>query len=413
MLLARAAARATALLAGHYDLVRDYPCRALVIRLSAEAHLWCLATHHIVGDNWSLSHVMPADFFALYRAHASGVAPALPAIGLHYADYAAWQRGAAMQARREAQLGYWREQLQGAPAALDLPSDRARPAVRSAAGARVTAARLTAVEWRQVERFAVGHDATPFMVFQAALVCALHRVTGSGDVVIGTPHVTKPHAALWPEFGYFGNTLALRTRLEGDDTFEAVFGRVRAGTFAAFQHQEVPFEAVVEALGVRSSNPTPLFQVLLVMHAYLDGRAFEGEAFRIEALGERPAVAKYDLGIDVNPGASGVEISIEYARDMFDAATVVRLGTLWRRLLLAAIAAPATAVRALPVLGAAERAEVVEGFNATAAAYPTGTVLDLFEAQAARTPQAIAVVDGERRRATARWPRRRAVWVGT
>ena len=226
VLLARAAARATALLAGRYDLVRDYPCRALVIRLSAEAHLWCLATHHIVGDNWSLSHVMPADFFALYRAHASGVAPALPAIGLHYADYAAWQRGAAMQARREAQLGYWREQLAGAPAALDLPSDRARPAVRSAAGARVTAARLTAVEWRQVERFAVGHDATPFMVFQAALVCALHRVTGSGDVVIGTPHVTKPHAALWPEFGYFGNTLALRTRLDGR---RYVRGGVRAG----------------------------------------------------------------------------------------------------------------------------------------------------------------------------------------
>ena len=106
-------------------------------------------------------------------------------------------------------------------------------------------------------------------------------------------------------------------------------------------------------------------------------------------------MAKYDLGIDVNPGASGVEISIEYARDMFDAATVVRLGTLWRRLLLAAIAAPETAVRALPVLGAAERAEVIEGFNTTAAAYPDGTVLDLFEAQVVRTPQAIAVVDGE------------------
>ena len=117
VLLARAAARATALLAGRYDLVRDYPCRALVIRLSAEAHLWCLATHHIVGDNWSLSHVMPADFFALYRAHASGVAPALPAIGLHVAHDAA--RGA-----RAMRRGYWREQLQGAPAALDLPSDR-------------------------------------------------------------------------------------------------------------------------------------------------------------------------------------------------------------------------------------------------------------------------------------------------
>ena len=161
-----------------------------------------------------------------------------------------------------------------------------------------------------------------------------------------------------------------------------MFGRVRAGTFAAFQHQEVPFEAVVEALGVRSTNQTPLFQVLLVMHAYLDARAFEGEAFRFEVLGERPAVAKYDLGIDVNPGASGAEISIEYARDMFEEATVVRLGSLWRRLLLAAVAAPETAVQALPLLEAAERAEVVEGFNATAADYPRDrTMLDLFEAR--------------------------------
>src|SRR5258708_16780046 len=181
-----------------------------------------------------------------------------------------------MQARREDQLGYWREQLQGAPAALDLPSDRRRRALRSAAGGRVTAARFTAEEWRTIERFAVRHDATPFMVFQAALACALHRMTGSDDVVIGTPHVTKPHAALWPEFGYFGNTLALRTRVDGEETFGSVFARVRQGTFAAFQHQEVPFEAVVGALGVRSTDPTPLVPGLLGSASSLAAPALRG-----------------------------------------------------------------------------------------------------------------------------------------
>src|SRR5260370_36412662 len=162
-----------------------------------------------------------------------------------------------MQARREGQLAYWVDHLSGVPSAVDLPSDRPRPAVRSHAGGRVVAARLSAEEWRAVERWAVRHDATPFMVFQTALACALHRVTGSDDIVIGTPHVTKPHADLWPEFGYFGNTLALRTRLSGEETFGAVFGRMRTETFAAFPHQDVSVAAERGGRWGGSVEPTP------------------------------------------------------------------------------------------------------------------------------------------------------------
>src|SRR5260370_19603458 len=124
------------------------------------------------------------------------------------------------------------------PPSVARPSGRPRTAVRSDVDGRVRATRLTVEEWRAVERCAVRHDATPFMVFQTALACALHRVTGSDDIVIGTPHMMKPHADLWPEFGYFGNTLALRTRLLGEETFGAVVGRVRTDTFAAFRHHD-------------------------------------------------------------------------------------------------------------------------------------------------------------------------------
>ncbi|MEM6846913.1 MAG: amino acid adenylation domain-containing protein [Pseudomonadota bacterium] len=389
--------RTRTLLSMPYDLATEHPCRALIIKLSDETHVWVLATHHAVGDNWSLSHVMPAVFLALYDAALAGRSADLPSIPLHYADYAAWQHSAAMAPVLEEQLNYWRTTLAGAPEVLDLPSDRPRPAVREHRGDRLFGKGFSAETWRAVERFAVAHDGTPFMVFVAGLSALLSRVSGTNDIVIGTPHVMKPDEGLWEEFGYFGNTLALRIEVDPLQSFEDHFATVRQTVLSAFAHQDVPFEAVVKELGVLPANATPVFQVMLVMHAFLDKGAFVRDDFAIEALGGRPPVAKTDLTVDINPGADGVGISLEYATDIFDQETAERLSAMFVRLLGTAVLAPETLLADLPLMDAAERHQVVALFNDTAVDTPQDrTVVDLFCAQATERPDAVAVVDGTR-----------------
>jgi len=393
----KAAARATQLLATPYDLTKDHPCRALVIKLDETVHLWCLAVHHVVGDNWSLSHILPADFKALYLAHAKGEEPALPEIGLHYADYAAWQRGAEMTARHAEQLRYWRNQLAGIPQAIDLASDRPRPDYRDYAGGRMSATHLSTTEWRSVEDFAVRHDATPFVVFWAALASLLHRLSGSPDIVVGTSHTIKPNVELWREFGYFGNTLVLRAGMATDDTFEAVMARCRKTLFEAFQNQDLPFEEVIRATGRNPQEAGSLFQVLLVMHAYFDLRGLDLGGVELELLGERPATAKYDLTIDINPGPDGVVVSIAYAKDMFDAPSIKRLGSFYKRLLLEAIDEPERRIADLTLLDEAERHLVLERFNQTVMPVSDEkTVVELFSEQVRDAPERIALVEGER-----------------
>ncbi|MTH94835.1 condensation domain-containing protein, partial [Roseibium sp. RKSG952] len=355
--------RCIKLIAVPYDLGRDHPCRALVVKLSDVCHVWCLATHHSVGDNWSLSHVMPADFLELYTAAVETRAPDLPDIALHYADYAAWQRSDAMLDVLGAELAWWNTKLEDAPEVIDLPSDRLRPAKRDHVGTRVAVSGFDKAQWRAVEEYAVLHNGTPFMVFAAALSGLLSRVTLSTDIVLGTPHVMKPDAALWDEFGYFGNTLALRTEVDVEASFDHLFERARTTVNEAFSHQYVPFEQVVATLGSKPSNATPVFQVLLVMHAFRDDGTFERTDMAFDMFGDAlPQVSKYDLTIDINPGPTGVDVSIEYATDLFDEVTVRRLGDQLQGFLVSALTAPHVAIFTLPLLNEAERELVLHGF---------------------------------------------------
>ncbi|MTH94907.1 condensation domain-containing protein, partial [Roseibium sp. RKSG952] len=390
--------RCASLIAAPYDLGEDHPCRALILKLSDECHVWCLATHHSVGDNWSLGHVMPSDIFELYTAAVEARAPELPKIALHYADYAAWQRSDAMSEILTTELAWWKTKLEGAPEVIDLPSDRPRPAKRDHQGSRIATAGFDKVEWRAIEDYAVRHNGTPFMVFVAALSGLLSRVTLSTDIVLGTPHVMKPDAALWDEFGYFGNTLALRTEVDGQASFDHLFELARTTVNEAFDHQYVPFEQVAAALSAKPSNATPVCQVLLVMHAYLDEGAFDRPDMAFGLLGNtHPQVSKYDLALNINPGATGVDMSVEYATDLFDETTIQRLGEMLQRFLTAALATPQTSVTALPLVDEAERELLLHDFNNTAADYPLEkTVIDLFAEQVLTRPDACAVIDGNR-----------------
>ncbi len=393
----RAIQHCAELISAPYNLGTEYPCRSLVLKLGEDWHVWCLAIHHSVGDNWSLSHVMPSDFFALYETALSGGTSNLPEITLHYADYAAWQRSKELAPVLAKDLEWWHKQLAGLPQVLDLPSDRSRPPQRSSEGQRIQAQSYSPQLWRAVEEFAVSHDGTPFMVFVAALSGLLSRVCRTDDIVLGTPHVMKPDAALWDEFGYFGNTLALRTKVEGDDTFEGLFTRARNTVMGAIAHQYVPFEDIVSAQEASPSNVTPIFQVLLVMHAYADAEAFKNSGLILNMIWEAaPKVSKYDLSVDINPGTDGVQIFMEYASDIFEEETVRRLGDMFKRFICGALQAPHAPIAKLDILGDGERQQVLKNFNETQVDYPSGeTVLDLIARQVEAHPQAIAVTDND------------------
>ncbi len=378
-----------------YDLAAEYPCRALVIKLTAELHVWCLAVHHIAADNWSMSHIMPSELMAAYDARRRGGSPDLPVLRLSFVDYAFWQRSSVMNDVMASQLRYWTKKLQGAPATLDLPVSRPRPLNRDYTGNRITAAQLPWETWRQIESVAAAQGASPFMFFTAIIWTLLARLSGSNDITIGTPHTTKPDAALWPVFGYFGNTLALRGTVDPQSRFADLLTSARTTVLEALAHQEVPFEAVVEAIGARPANTTPLFQVLVVMHAFLNEAANARDDMQVSVFAKRPQAAKYDIVIDINPTGSGVRVDIAYATDIYDAPLVRRLGAAFQSLTQAAIAAPEIAIGNLPLTEKAElRTSVGEADTQRAFESDDSTVVDLFRRQATSNPAAIAVIDG-------------------
>ena len=384
------AARVTAVLEAPFDLERGPLFRAHLLRRGAEEHVLVVGGHHTVLDGWSVGLLL-REASALYRGET------LAGLAIQYADYAGWQRSTLAGARLAEQTAYWREQLEGAPAAIALPLDRARPAAMDYRGGRVGFAVPAAVT-AGLNGLARSQGATLFMVLQAALAALLHRVGGDEDLVIGTAVAGRGRVELEPLAGFFANTLALRHRVRGEMGFTALLGSVRTTVLEAFDHQAVPFEAVVEAVGpVRSLRHGPVVQVMLVLQNQQDaGRGLELPGITVAPFAAEQGTAQFELLVDLTETAAGLAGSLSYASALFDRSSAERLAAQFCRVLAGIAAEPATAVRALPVLGLAERLEVVAGFNATAAAYPRGTVLDLFEAQVMRTPQAIAVVDGER-----------------
>ncbi|HJZ33241.1 MAG TPA: amino acid adenylation domain-containing protein, partial [Hyphomicrobiaceae bacterium] len=398
-----------------FDLDRELPLRAHVFALSPTAHVLLLVLHHIAGDGWSLG-VLGRDLAAFYAARREGRAPDLPALGVQYADYTLWQQ-ALLGEESEAgsamarQLGYWREALAGLPDQLDLPTDRPRPAVASYRGDHV---RLTIPADLHGALVALAREAgaSLFMVLQAGLAALLTRLGAGTDIPIGSPIAGRTDAALDDLIGFFVNTLVLRTDTSGNPGFRDLVGRVRANNLAAYGHQDVPFERLVEVLNpARSLSRHPLFQVMLVLqNAAPVHLELPGVTAGLEPVAT--ASAKFDLSVSVaeQRAADGTPAGIvgvmEYASDLFERATVEVLAERLVRLLAAAVADPQRAIGRLDILGDAERTQILRAWNATAHALPGATVPELFAAQVARTPEAIAVVLGDERLTYAELDRR-------
>ncbi|MEV5593673.1 amino acid adenylation domain-containing protein [Streptomyces sp. NPDC052496] len=387
-----------------FDLTAEPPLRAALFALGQDEHVLLLVPHHIAGDGWS-NVPFARDLSAAYTARSTGRAPDWAPLPVQYADYTLWQRDVlgeeddpdSVLAR---QVAYWRTALDGLPAELELRSDRPRPAVSGHRGATVPL-RVAPGTHGQLAELARANGASLFMVVQAALAALLTREGAGTDIPIGTPVAGRTDHALDNLVGCFVNTLVLRTDTGGDPSFTDLLDRVRRTGLAAYSHQDVPFEHLVEVLNpARSAARHPLFQVLLSLQ-HAEDLPVELPGLRVRAEETRSRSAKFDLLFRVaerntaDGGPGGLEGGVEYSTDLFDRDTVEGLVTRFERLLETVAADPSRRLADLPVLSPAERELVLRGWNATARPLSPVTLPELFGAQVARTPDAVAVVGAD------------------
>ncbi|HEX2207503.1 MAG TPA: amino acid adenylation domain-containing protein, partial [Longimicrobium sp.] len=371
-----------------FDLAVDAPIRASLLRLGDEDHALLLVIHHTAIDGWSLSPLY-RELDALYTAFAAGEPSPLPDLPIQYADFAAWQRDRLRGAELERQVAWWKQRLAWLPELLEIPADRPRPAVKTYRGAvhRVELPRELADALHALSR---REGATLFMTLLAGFQALLHRYTGEADFAVGTPVAGRTRPEVEGLIGLFVNTLVLRADVSGDPDFRALLRRVRETTLGAWAHQDAPFERLVEELQVgRSLGHNPLFQVVFQMQAAGDTRVSLG-GLEIEHAGTHDGGAKFDLNWTLVETERGIEGSVEYSTDLFDAATIERMAEHFRALLTAAAADPAAPVSALPMLSADERAALA-AWGGAETPCPADSIDRVFADRAAETPDAVAL----------------------
>jgi amino acid adenylation domain-containing protein len=384
-----------------FDLARGPLARASLLRLGVREHRLFFFVHHVAFDGWSVE-VLRRELGALYSAFVAGNPSPLAEPELQYGDFAVWQRRWLAGAALEAQLAYWRQRLTGAPPLLELPADRPRPPLQSFRGATLPlvfpeglAAALRAL--------ARSEGATLFMTGLAAFSALLGRFTGQTDLVVGAPVANRSEAGIEGMIGFFVNTLALRADLGGDPPFRALLGRVRESALAAWAHQDLPFERLVEELQPdRDPSRSPLFQVLFSLDPSRGSElAPSPQRISCELLRVDTRTAKFDLSLFLDDGEPGLTARLEYATDLFDPATVMRLGRSFRGLLAGLVEDGAgLKLSALPLLGDGERWQIVGEWNEPGPPQMPAEetcLYDLVAAQMARTPEATALVFGGER----------------
>jgi amino acid adenylation domain-containing protein len=378
-----------------FDLARGPLLRVTLMKLAPQEHVILLVMHHIVSDGWSMG-VFYRELTALYQGFATGRPAPLPAVPVQYADYAVWQRDRLRGETLEKQLAYWKERLAGAPAALELPTDRPRPPVQTVRGA--TEPLLISKDLlSRVKALCQGTGSTPFMVLLAAFQAVLFRYSGQEDLCVGTPIAGRTRPELEGLIGFFVNTLVLRADLSGNPTFLELLARVRETALGAYAHQDLPFEMLVEALQPqRDLSRTPLFQVMFsLQNTPLPSVDLPG--LRFSPIEADSGTAKFDLSLFLTETEQGLVGTLEYNTDLFEVATVRRLLGHFQHLIHAAVTDPAQRLSELPLLSRAERLQILGEWNATEIKSPEAqTVHRLFELQTEQTPEAAALVfEGE------------------
>ncbi|HRC55864.1 MAG TPA: amino acid adenylation domain-containing protein, partial [Kofleriaceae bacterium] len=384
-----------------FDLAREVPIHVELFRVDEHDHVLLLCIHHIASDGWSLAPLI-RDLCDAYQARCRGQAPTLAPLPVQYADYTLWQReqlgsDTDPASQLSQQLGFWRRTLANLPEQLNLPFDRRRPAVATFRG-DVVPFQLDAPLCAELSALATRAQVSLFMVLQAATAALLTKLGAGNDIPLGSPIAGRTDSALDELVGFFVNTLVLRTDTSGDPTFLDLLARVKEHNLAAYANQDLPFEYLVDVLSPsRSASHHPLFQVMLVLQNNLEPTiTLDGLTATYETVPTR--TSKFDLTIEITErreASGGLRCEIEYATDLFDRSTVERLARYLQRVLRAVVAAPERTLASLELLEATERAQIVEGWNATARELSDELYPELFERQARHTPGALAVACGE------------------
>ncbi|HEX5746349.1 MAG TPA: amino acid adenylation domain-containing protein, partial [Archangium sp.] len=373
-----------------FDLGQAPLMRALLLKLAGQEHVLVLTMHHIISDGWSLG-VLLREMSAIYAAFSQGLPSPLPELAVQYVDYAAWQQERLQGEALAPQFGYWRQQLEGAPHALELPTDRPRPPVQTYHGATLRT-RLPLALSQALKTLAQREDATPFMLLLAAFQVLMSRYSGQDDISVGSPIAGRNRGELEGLIGFFVNTLVLRTRLSTRRSFRELLASVKQTTLGAYAHQDVPFEKLVEALQPeRDMSRSPLFQVLFTVQNP-PTLELAAPGLKLSSLTSEGDTAKFDLALTLVETDQGFTSELEYNTDLYEASTVQRMLGHLHVLLEGIAAAPERQVRELPLLGDSERRQLLVDWNATRVDYPhESTIPSLFEAQVERAPDSVAV----------------------
>jgi len=345
-----------------FDLSAGPLLRASVLRLSEQEHVLLCTMHHIISDGWSMG-VLIREVTTLYEAYATGQLSPLPELEIQYADFAHWQREWLQGEVLERQLGYWKQQLEGAPALLELPTDYPRPAVQTFRGSHQSLT-IPAELSRGLKDLTQRSGVTLFMTLLAAFQTWLSRYSGQDDIVVSTGIANRNRAETEKLIGFFVNTLVLRTDLSGDPSFVELLRRVREVTLGAYAHQDVPFELLVEALAPeRDARYTPLFQVMLVLQNARQAEAVELKGLQVSGAGGESGTAKFDLTLFVEERGEELGMVLEYNTDLFAAATIEQMLGSFRTLLEGIVAEPERSVANIPMINADERLELIEAWS--------------------------------------------------
>ncbi|MEG4395134.1 non-ribosomal peptide synthetase/type I polyketide synthase [Microcoleus sp. BROC3] len=373
-----------------FDLASVPLIRVTLLKLTEIEHVLLLTIHHIVFDGWSWGIIL-RELATIYSAFCNDLSPELPELSIQYKDFAVWQRQWLTKEVLSSQLAYCNQQLEGAPALLELPTDRVRPSIQSFRGAHQRFA-LSKELSRALVSLSQREGVTLFMTLLAAFQTLLYRYTGQTDICVGTPHANRSRSEIDSLIGFFVNTLVLRTCLSGNPSFEDLLSRVRDVTLLAYAHQDLPFEKLVEELKLeRDLSYTPLVQVMLVLDVPMPQTQMDG--LTVSPLGLETTTAKFDLTLSLENTPSGLIGTWEYNTDLFDAATIARMARHFQTLLEGIVTNPQQKISSLPLLSEAERYQLLVEWNNTTKDYPSDKCIhQLFEEQVERSPDAIAVV---------------------
>jgi amino acid adenylation domain-containing protein/non-ribosomal peptide synthase protein (TIGR01720 family) len=378
-----------------FDLARGPVLRVSLVRVYDAEYLMLIVVHHIVFDGWSLG-IFVQELKTLYTAFLKGMPSPLPDLSLQYADFAAWQRQRMQGETLDELLAYWKKQLEGTPGLLELPTDRSRPAVVSSRGAVYRTSLLTEL-LTGLNELSQREEVTLFMTLLAAFKTLLYRYTGQQDLFVATLIANRNRAEIEPLIGFIANTLILRTDMAGNPTFRELLARVREVTLGAYAHQDLPYGLLIETLRPeRNLSRAPLYQVgFALQNTPIPTIELPGLTLSFLAEDQIARTAKADLSMVFEEVNGEIFCEVEYSTDLFEEETIKRLTGHWQTLLRSIIAKPDLPLLEIPLLTSDEQQQLLHTWNATQRNYPRmQCVHELFEEQARRTPEVVAVEYG-------------------